>query len=167
MDTPGCVYGFEMTWSSRYGWHPHVHVVANIKWIEQRWLSKVWEEYTGAPIVDIVRIQREGLTEAVKYPVKPETLLAAPVSNLAKMTYEAKGLRWRGAPSLKASEKKIDENLKSDVVWLVVLEWKTRGHTGAAIDLACASNGISMERTEILKKEIQIPLKNTGITTWI
>lgn len=43
------------------GW-PHFHVAMRVKWIGQKWLSRQWEKYSGAPIVDIRRVKsRRGI----------------------------------------------------------------------------------------------------------
>jgi hypothetical protein len=47
---------------------PHFHILARCKWIDQSWLSQVWEELTGAFRVDIRRIQDRG--RAVAYCAK-------------------------------------------------------------------------------------------------
>lgn len=38
---------------------PHIHIVARLKWIDQDWLSKRFEEEIGAPNVDIRRINSQ------------------------------------------------------------------------------------------------------------
>jgi len=37
------------------GW-PHLHVLTTRRWIDQRWLSQLWQRLTGAHIVDIRRV---------------------------------------------------------------------------------------------------------------
>ena len=36
---------------------PHLHILARVKWIDQKWLSKQMKELTGAPIVDIRQVK--------------------------------------------------------------------------------------------------------------
>jgi len=36
---------------------PHLHILARVKWIDQRWLSRQLEDITGAPIVDIRKVR--------------------------------------------------------------------------------------------------------------
>ena len=36
---------------------PHLHILARVKWIDQRWLSNQMRELTGAPIVDIRKVR--------------------------------------------------------------------------------------------------------------
>ncbi len=39
---------------------PHLHILARVKWIDQRWLSRQMRELTGAPIVDIRMVKSAG-----------------------------------------------------------------------------------------------------------
>ena len=41
--------------ATKRGW-PHLHVLTTRRWIDQRWLSELWERLTGAKIVDIRRV---------------------------------------------------------------------------------------------------------------
>lgn len=36
---------------------PHLHILARVKWIDQRWLSNQMRELTGSPIVDIRKVR--------------------------------------------------------------------------------------------------------------
>lgn len=44
---------------------PHLHILARVKWIDQRWLSNQMRELTGAPIVDIRKVR--SVKEAASY----------------------------------------------------------------------------------------------------
>ena len=48
---------------------PHLHILARVKWIDQRWLSRQMRELTGAPIVDIrvVRSVKQAASYISKY----------------------------------------------------------------------------------------------------
>ena len=48
---------------------PHLHILMRVKWLDQRWVSKVMEALIGAPIVDIRRIQsvRKAAAYIAKY----------------------------------------------------------------------------------------------------
>ena len=48
---------------------PHLHILARVKWIDQRWLSNQMRELTGAPIVDIrkVRSVKQAASYIAKY----------------------------------------------------------------------------------------------------
>jgi hypothetical protein len=41
--------------ATKLGW-PHFHVLTTRPWIDQKWLSALWDELTGAPVVDIKRV---------------------------------------------------------------------------------------------------------------
>ena len=44
---------------------PHLHILARVKWIDQRWLSNQMRLLTGAPIVDIRQVR--SIKEAASY----------------------------------------------------------------------------------------------------
>lgn len=44
--------------STQRGW-PHLHVLTTRRWIDQRWLSALWQRLTGAHIVDIRRVTND------------------------------------------------------------------------------------------------------------
>lgn len=55
-------------------WHPHLHVIVQGKWIDQRLLSKLWESITATSwIVDVrlIRNKREAVNYVSKYTTKP------------------------------------------------------------------------------------------------
>jgi hypothetical protein len=41
--------------ATQRGW-PHLHILTTRRWIDQRWLSALWQRLTGAHIVDIRRV---------------------------------------------------------------------------------------------------------------
>jgi len=45
--------------ATKAGW-PHLHILARVKWIDQRWLSDQMKALTNAPIVDIRRADQPG-----------------------------------------------------------------------------------------------------------
>ena len=47
---------------------PHLHILARVKWIDQRWLSKTMQRLIQAPIVDIRRIK--SVKQTAKYIAK-------------------------------------------------------------------------------------------------
>lgn len=59
---------------TRERWHPHLHILADGRYIESGWLSQVWHAITGDSfIVDVRRVQnlRECLNYVSKYASKP------------------------------------------------------------------------------------------------
>lgn len=42
---------------TKRGW-PHAHLLLRAPFIPQKWLSRVWEELTGAPVVDIRQVHQ-------------------------------------------------------------------------------------------------------------
>jgi len=52
---------------TKKGW-PHYHLVARSPYIKQKWISAVWNDLTGAPIVDIRSIKKVG--NVYKYVMK-------------------------------------------------------------------------------------------------
>lgn len=52
----GGVYVLEVT-HSPHGWHAHLHVIAMMRFVPQRWLSATWNSITGSMIVDIRQVK--------------------------------------------------------------------------------------------------------------
>lgn len=53
--------------ATQRGW-PHLHVLTTRRWIDQRWLSQLWDRLTGARIVHIERVKHE--SRAANYVAK-------------------------------------------------------------------------------------------------
>lgn len=83
----GGIASYEITNNDDQGWHPHVHMICLLTdWIDQKALSREWEELTGDSfIVDIRRIKPKdggkggvdiasGLLEVCKYSLKFQDL---------------------------------------------------------------------------------------------
>ena len=83
----GGIASYEITNHEENGWHPHVHMICLLTdWIDQKALSREWEEITGDSfIVDIRRIHPKdggkggvdiasGLLEVCKYSLKFQDL---------------------------------------------------------------------------------------------
>lgn len=70
------VWSLEITWNKDTGYHPHIHAVVDLPWIDLRWLSKAWFDLTGAKhCPDVTRPktaeERQNLPyEALKYVTK-------------------------------------------------------------------------------------------------
>lgn len=58
---------FSVWEATRAGW-PHLHILARTEFIDQAWLSDTWAELTGAPIVDIRKVEHPD--EAASYVAK-------------------------------------------------------------------------------------------------
>lgn len=39
---------------------PHLHILARVAWISQKWLSKQMQDINGAPVCDIRKVRSEG-----------------------------------------------------------------------------------------------------------
>lgn len=52
----GGVYVLEITHGAA-GWHAHLHIVAMMRYVPQRWLSAVWQSISGSRIVDIRQVK--------------------------------------------------------------------------------------------------------------
>ncbi len=94
-----CVGGFgriENTYSTKFGWHPHLHSLILLKnFIPQKLLSDAWQEITtDSMIVDIRQVSdlTAGLIETIKYPFKPADLSRLGKSEINEML-GAKGAR--------------------------------------------------------------------------
>jgi hypothetical protein len=42
------VWSLEVTWNPDTGYHPHIHAVCDLPYLDFRWLSKAWSDLTGA-----------------------------------------------------------------------------------------------------------------------
>jgi len=78
----GGIYSFETTYTKGVGWHVHIHALIGSGYIDQKLLSKEWEEISGAKIVDIRAVKGtdkwDAVKEVVKYPAKSATFLDNP-----------------------------------------------------------------------------------------
>ena len=79
----GGVYSIETSYNLEVGtWHVHLHVLADVPWIDQGDLSRVWERITGSCVVWISAVGfrgsqtlAEAAKEIAKYIVKPGEFL--------------------------------------------------------------------------------------------
>ncbi len=67
------IWSLEVTWSEHKGFHPHIHAVVDLPWVDFGWLAEAWEKLTGAKAhPDVKRPQNEEQRanlpfEALKY----------------------------------------------------------------------------------------------------
>ncbi len=59
-----CCYGYTelpyfCVFEATLNGEPHLHILARVKWISQKWLSKAMEALISAPIVDIRRVKNK------------------------------------------------------------------------------------------------------------
>jgi hypothetical protein len=69
------------------GWHPHLHILADGEYWDQRQLSAAWAEITGdSPVVDIraVRSRRKAAQYVAKYAAKPPEIGDWPAAAIAE-----------------------------------------------------------------------------------
>lgn len=70
----GAIWFFEVKFNDKNEWHPHLHIVADGKYLSQRQLSKEWERLTtDSPVVDIrsVKDPKKVSDYVAKYATKP------------------------------------------------------------------------------------------------
>lgn len=74
----GGVYGIDIKQQEDRTYNVHIHVICDMAYIPQAAISSVWEDLTGAPVVDVRRIDRRGdfdsesaLAEVIGYVTKP------------------------------------------------------------------------------------------------
>ena len=75
----GGLYGIDIKEQEEGRYHIHLHTLMDSAFIPQAALSSVWEDLTGAPVVDLRRGDRGALQDVVGYVCKPpafETLEA-------------------------------------------------------------------------------------------
>ncbi|MDD3183174.1 MAG: protein rep [Alphaproteobacteria bacterium] len=79
----GAVGSYEISYSEKHGWHPHLHIVVFLTdWIDQKALSEEWLAITGdSKIVDVRLIDETNLTKSLneifKYALKFHSLTPA------------------------------------------------------------------------------------------
>jgi hypothetical protein len=118
-----CTGGYgriENTFSSRAGWHPHLHSLLLLKdYIPQRELSAAWNGVTkGSMVVDIrtVKDVAAGLVECIKYPFKPadmRRLGKAEIAEMLDLKGERLGLSFGALFGIETDDD-IDATLESD-----------------------------------------------------
>jgi hypothetical protein len=74
----GGVYGIDIKQQDDGAYNVHIHAICDMPYIPQAALSSVWEDLTGAPVVDVRRIDERGdldtetaLSEVIGYVTKP------------------------------------------------------------------------------------------------
>lgn len=74
----GGVYGIDIKQQEDGTYNVHIHAICDMPYIPQAALSSVWEDLTGAPVVDVRRIDVRGefdaesaLSEVIGYVTKP------------------------------------------------------------------------------------------------
>jgi hypothetical protein len=74
----GGFYGIDIKEQEPGRYHVHLHAICDMAYVPQAALSSVWEDLTGAPVVDVRRIDERGgydtesaLAEVVGYVCKP------------------------------------------------------------------------------------------------
>jgi hypothetical protein len=74
----GGVYGIDIKQQDDGTYNVHIHAICDMPYVPQPGLSSVWEDLTGAPVVDVRRIEEDGeldtesaLSEVIGYVTKP------------------------------------------------------------------------------------------------
>ena len=67
----GGLYGIDIKQQESDRYHVHLHTLMDAAYIPQAALSSVWEDLTGAPVVDVRRGDQEALRDVVGYVCKP------------------------------------------------------------------------------------------------
>lgn len=94
----GGLYTVEVTYNRKTGqWHPHIHAVAEGKYIPQALLADEWERITGdSRVVDIraCRSRRQAVKYLAEYVQKTSDVEKFPMSAIAEWAVEVHGLRF-------------------------------------------------------------------------
>lgn len=104
-------------------WHPHLHIITEGSFIEQKALSRAWHEVTGdSSIVDIRRVKENGdvARYVCKYVTKPaDATIFSDTARLDEFICSISGRRlcltfgrWRGF--------KLDADPMTDVKWITI-----------------------------------------------
>jgi hypothetical protein len=114
--TGGCV-SMETTNESK-GWHVHLHVLADIRWVAAGILAKRWGELVGQEYA-IVKVQdvrqKDYLNEVAKYVVKASEMAKWPAEEIAQFINAMRGVRFF-APfgSLYKLQRSIKEQIEAE-----------------------------------------------------
>lgn len=129
-------------------WHPHLHIIADGRYIEQGWISNAWRALTGDSFrvwVERCHSIKAAIGYCTKYATKP---LNTSFQNVPELLDEAllalKGRRlcltfgeWYGMPLSGAEDDELEEAPVSDTLWTSigsladVLTAARRGDTAA------------------------------------
>lgn len=92
-----CVFALEVKWNSKMGtWHPHLHILADGDYWDQRDLSREWLGCTGdSPIVDIRAVPSRGAASSYisKYVCKGEGVDRWPPERIREYAVSMHGKR--------------------------------------------------------------------------
>ena len=67
----GGVYGIDIKQQEEERYHVHLHTLIDSAYLPQAAISSVWEDITGAPVVDLRRADLGALNDVVGYVTKP------------------------------------------------------------------------------------------------
>ena len=113
-----CVFSLEVKWSEKTeSWHPHLHILADGGFWEQRDLAREWKECTGdSPIVDIraVPSRNHAAFYIAKYVCKAEGIDQWPPYRICEFAVTMHGKRmiesW-GRKRMQAIDETIDDRV--------------------------------------------------------
>lgn len=143
------VWSLEVTWSEAEGYHPHVHAVCDLPWVDFKWLASAWEKLTGAKHQpDVKRPSSEAQKarlpfEGIKYISKAWELPPDVLRGLLAILGRRKMLNAFGKLRAK-KEDKIDS-----------------GACCPGCQVPLKQCGMNMERSTLLKSEAE------SIQTWL
>jgi len=97
----GGIWFFQITWNQeRSEWHPHLHVLADSKYIRHQQLSAKWAETThGSPVVDIraVTSHKSAAQYVARYATAPAKLDSLEFDRACDLVRALKGRRIVGS----------------------------------------------------------------------
>lgn len=91
----GGAYVIEVTFNEKdQRWHPHIHLIYDGTYIDQKYLSSVWEDCTrGSPVVWIGRAGDRHAQYLAKYAGKPVDLHKWPAAQICEYAHVTHGMR--------------------------------------------------------------------------
>jgi len=162
----GGVWFVQVTRNAKTGlWHPHLHIVGSIDWIEKRQLSKLWADASaGSTIVDIHRIRRLtfGASYAARYVARPAELADLPDAAAVELVTACQGVHMLGAFGSAHSAGVLRRPKYDPALWECVGSWSTvvsllGCHDAAdAIWTAWQSAGTLAAGTSLIRLELEI-----------
>lgn len=151
----GGVVMLEVKWSSTSGghWHPHYHLIAEGKWLDEQWLKQAWSLITrdsDQVKVKAVRDPASALSYVSKYASKPmDNSFVQRGSLLDEAMRTLKGIRlaacfgsWHGTPLSKG----VDDAEADDTE--ILTHW---AYVGTTIDLEAKASRGDADAADLLR----------------
>ncbi len=135
--TRGAMAKLEVTWSASQGWHPHLHIFQEGRYLEQKTLAKEWAAATrGEGLIVHIEDVGEDLTKAAKELSKYVTKPTAPIERPSKEELEISDPEKTNGRSLLLQEwpRPIRSELAALLMGGTRTRWRCPTHSSASLE---------------------------------